>query len=153
MNLISLTPAKRNTAVKVNGKSYDIDSDGICRNVLAKDAGKLLQNSAWREWDGKATTTKAARAGSIGLITTDGSVLKKDEKPTTPPTTPLDSGEPSKEWDIPGEGEDWPDPVADMPIEYLKAMADAYEVKYSKKPKAKELVKKILTEMYPYPEE
>lgn len=35
------------------------------------------------------------------------------------------------QWPLPAPGADWPDPVAAMPIEYLKLMADAYGVRYA----------------------
>ena len=45
--------------------------------------------------------------------------------------------------------EEWPDPAEAQGLDYLKAMADAYEVKYSPKIKAADLVKKIQAAMYP----
>lgn len=51
-------------------------------------------------------------------------------------------------WTAPAEGEEWPDPVAKMPIKFLREMADAYEVKYTQKAKAKTLITKITKAMY-----
>lgn len=38
------------------------------------------------------------------------------------------AGDGQVEFRIPGEGEEWPDPDASMPVEFLMAMAEAYQV-------------------------
>jgi hypothetical protein len=43
----------------------------------------------------------------------------------------------------------WPEPNADMPIEFLKKMADGYEVKYASNIGAATLVERIAQAMYP----
>lgn len=48
---------------------------------------------------------------------------------------------------LPGENESWPDPVQSMTLDYLKAMADAYEVPTKGATKAV-LVEKIKQAMY-----
>lgn len=45
--------------------------------------------------------------------------------------------------------EEWPDPKEDMPLPYLKVMADAYDVPYSRNITAKTLVSRIMVKMYP----
>jgi len=52
------------------------------------------------------------------------------------------------EWLVPDEGEEWPDPTEDMPIDYLRQMAVAYAVTHTKKTAKKTLIKNITKEMY-----
>lgn len=54
-----------------------------------------------------------------------------------------------KEWKVPGEGEDWPDPDPAMPLAYLQQMATAYEVKWDLRTSARKLVTRIRAAMYP----
>lgn len=48
----------------------------------------------------------------------------------------------------PAEGQHWPDPEPGMDIEYLRAMADAYNVRYTKNARAKTLSERIHKAMY-----
>ena len=167
MDLINLLPHKRNTAVTVNGTTYQIDRDGLARGIKKEDAAKLLQNvEAWREYTGKAPTKSERPAGArIGLIGNDGSQIpppdatnpaqdvsanlaaqdqfeaKKKGEANPPPSE-------AEKYVVPEDG-NWPDPADDMPIEYLRQMAEAYEVKHSAKTSKKDLIKKITAEMYP----
>lgn len=52
-------------------------------------------------------------------------------------------------WAVPADGEEWPDPTPDMPVPFLRAMADAYEVKWPAKMKVEDAIKRILKAMYP----
>lgn len=54
----------------------------------------------------------------------------------------------NSEWSVPEDG-NWPDPSEEMSIGYLHEMADAYEVKYSKRLGKAKLIKRINDEMYP----
>lgn len=161
MDLINLLPHKKNTTVTVEGTTYKIDGDGICHGVKDTDAAKLLRNiDAWRAHDGKPVAPKSAGApGGIGLIGVDGAVHHKRDDVTKPDLdAPVraahdafeakKTGELSK-WEIPADGEEWPDPTEGMPVDYLRKMAEAYEVKHTAKTAKKDLVKKILAEMYP----
>lgn len=163
MDLINLLPHKRNTAVTVNGHTYQIDREGVAKDIQKEDAAKLLQNvEAWRPWDGK-TVAKAERpAGArIGLIGNNGEQVdttktdldaqtraaqdqfeaKKRGEANPPPSE-------AEKFEVPEDG-DWPDPTDAMPIEYLRQMAEAYEVKHSAKTGKKDLIKKITAKMYP----
>lgn len=64
-------------------------------------------------------------------------------KTAGPETQPATGG-----WKVPREGEDWPDPQEGMPMQYLRAMAAAYQVKVPRRATAAELVAKISAAMY-----
>lgn len=165
MDLINLLPQRKNTVVTVNGSNYKIDGDGICHGVKDPDAAKMLRNTeAWRQWDGKTTTGSKGptAAGKIGLIGSTGEVIHKQDTTKPDATAPLraaqDQFEAKKrgeaapeepEYRVPRDGEDWPDPVDAMPIDYIRQMADAYEVKHNARTSKKDLIKKIMVEMYP----
>lgn len=52
------------------------------------------------------------------------------------------------QWLVPNEGGEWPDPVPEMPREYLAQMAEVYEVKFKKNIGTAKLVKRIHDAMY-----
>ena len=148
MDLVNLLLHRRNSTVTVNGTVYKIDADGGCRGVADADAAKMLGNrEAWRRWDGKPLQDRPAvqAVAKIGLITQDGEVVTP--QPTVTPASIAETA--TIEWQEPAEGADWPDPVEAMPIEYLRRMADAYDVKHGTKTSKKTLIEKILVEMYP----
>lgn len=166
MDLINLLPHKKNTTVTVDGTTYKIDGDGICRGVKDPDAAKLLRNiDAWRAHDGKPVTPKSAGVpGGIGLIGVDGAVHHKKGDETKPDLdAPLraaqdqfeakkrgEVAEPTEpQWKEPTGDEEWPDPTDEMPVDYLRKMAEAYEVKHTAKTSKRDLIKKIMAEMYP----
>ncbi len=49
---------------------------------------------------------------------------------------------------IPGIGENWPDPKEDMDLEYLRKMATAYDIKIYPAMKQKRICQLIMAEMY-----
>lgn len=61
------------------------------------------------------------------------------------PSVPVDV----PKWTEPAEGEDWPDPTEDMPLDYLRAMAAAYAVRSTSKTRKADLVTRIHAAMYP----
>lgn len=155
MDLINLLPHKKNTTVTVNVTTYKIDAEGICRGVADADAAKMLRNvEAWRVYTGaKSEAPRSAGAkGGIGLVSVDGTVHHKTAPAPAPaPKVESKPATPAAEvaWREPREGEDWPDPTDEMPVDYLRKMAEAYEVKHSAKTSKRDLIKKILAEMYP----
>ena len=80
MDLENLLPHKRNTKVLVDGTIYEIDKDGVCRDVANEHAEKMLQNvDTWQEHDPKAAAQRAAArvsrakaAGGVKLLGADG---------------------------------------------------------------------------------
>jgi len=59
-DLLNLISHKRNTKILVNGATYGIDENGVCRDVKDADAEKLLQNQrAWRLFDPKEAEAEA----------------------------------------------------------------------------------------------
>jgi len=108
-------------SVNVNGTRYAILPDGVARDIKDDDAKKLLQNEAWS-------------------IYTQRQPVKKLSIPAPAP-------EPKK---APVEDEsEWPDPDESMDIDYLREMADAYEVKYTIRSAKATLIKHIMAAMYP----
>lgn len=68
------------------------------------------------------------------------------EAATAPPPEETETQTPT--WTIPAEGEEWPDPVESMPIEFLREIAKAYEVSYTPRTGRRRLVKDITAAMY-----
>jgi hypothetical protein len=64
-DLLNLLVHMKNKAVLVNGTRYEIDQDGIARNVAEQDAGKLLQNKAWMNFDPEAIKEREERQKAI----------------------------------------------------------------------------------------
>lgn len=155
MDLINRLAAKRNTTVTVNGTTYSIDSNGLCSGVKESDAAKLLRNTeAWLEASavakGRVAQAQVKKTG-IALIGMDGTEIPRPEAPVSAPVEveAVEVEEPTTSWEVPEEGADWPDPTEEMPLAYLRQMADAYEVKYTARSNKKELVRKVMVEMYP----
>lgn len=156
MDLENLLPHKRNTSVLVNGTKYDIGGDGVVRNVSEKDAEKMLQNEeVWKPFDSKRREAQDARRKAtaektrMALVTTSGKKITKEEpKATKPKEGEGGEGEPGSDPPVPAEGEEWPDPTEEMSVEYLKLMADAYEVTYAKNIGKATLIERIKAAMY-----
>ena len=71
----------------------------------------------------------------------------KEEVKEDPTAEGVYVGKGGAEYHIPEDGL-WPDPTEDMPLDYLREMADAYEVKHTAKTSVKTLIKRIAGEMY-----
>ena len=113
-------------SVNVNGTRYAILPDGVARDIKDDDAKKLLQNEAWSIYTQRQPVA--------------GQTVKKLSIPAPAP-------EPKK---APVEDEsEWPDPDESMDIDYLREMADAYEVKYTIRSAKATLIKHIMAAMYP----
>lgn len=148
MDLINSLPHKRNTSVRVNSNTYQIDANGLCRDVADADAAKLLQNDAWR-LAGTAPAPKAKKEG--GRMKLIGADAPPSEPEETAQALSPGAAEPEvveAKYGVPGPGEDWPDPTEDMPEEYLRQMADAYEVPHKGNVSKATLVKRIQKAMY-----
>jgi len=174
MDLQNLLPHKRGTRVLVDGTVYEIDKEGVCRDVPEDAATKLLQNvDAWEKYDPKAAEAKVkarteaakARGAKVKLLDAAGQPVNIDEPTKEVETAEADAkvaddqaaveqaveaAEQAKqtEWEVPDEDGEWPDPVPEMPMEYLKQMADAYEVSYAANIGAKTLIERIKDAMY-----
>lgn len=70
------------------------------------------------------------------------------EPPTSvmPPTTVF-KGENGESFLVPADG-DWPEPTDAMPMEYVRAMATAYDIPHNVRTSRKTLAKRINGEMY-----
>ena len=137
MKLNCIYPHMANTSVLVNGTKYTLDADCCVEIAEQENCDKLLGGNGWRE----AVENIYAAPRQVVLKATG----KPVEKPTPAVVPPVVEEpvveEPEAEiavkaveeefegWKIPEEGDDWPDPTEDMPIEYLRAMAKAYQLK------------------------
>ncbi len=173
MDLENLLPHKRNTKVLVDGTVYEIEKDGVCRDVAEEHAAKLLQNvDTWQEYDPeKAAQRVAARverakaAGGVKLLGADGNPVQHLEDAMKPVADAEQKVKKSQKADdiaavkqavevvegdplVPEDGEEWPDPDESMSIEYLKLMADAYEISYATNIGKKTLIARVKDAMY-----
>lgn len=64
-DLINLYRHMKGKAVFVNGTLYQIDEDGIARDVSEGDANKLLQNKAWMIYDPEAAAKREERIQAL----------------------------------------------------------------------------------------
>ena len=154
MDLRNVLAHKAGTKVMVEGAIYEIGADGICRGLSDDAAKKLLQNSAWVSLDAPSAPAKPAKAkdaAKVVLLTEDdkpveGQKVLAEQKPLADVAVNDASSEIVPESDE--DGAEWPDPTEDMDIEYLREMADAYQVSYSHRSGKALLVKKITDAMY-----
>lgn len=165
MDLLNKLSHKRSTKVLVDDTIYSIGVDGIVRNVKPEHAKQLLANTdkSWTVLRTAATAPVPEEAPAPvevapqeqpveqppqaeGAPEADAPVVLAppppvDAEPAGVPVSPHAPGE------KPDAGE-WPEPNASMSIQYLRQMADAYEVKYQKKTTAEQLCKMIIKAMY-----
>ena len=69
-------------------------------------------------------------------------------KVSVPAPVPPPPATTQAEYTVPEEGEPWPDPVDDMPLDYLKLMADAYQVRYQPNIGKPKLIAKLTEAMF-----
>lgn len=142
MDLRTRLEHMRGKSILINGTRYEIDAAGIISGIKEADAAKLIRNPAWSTTDG--TEPKAPKPKDEPTEPSMASaVIAAEERKLIPDPPPADEGVSEDE-----TSDEWPDPTEDMDIEYLRQMADAYEVSYSGRTGAKTLVKKIRAEMY-----
>jgi len=151
MDLQNVLPHKRNTKVLVDGTVYDLDEQGVVRGMKKEHAEKLLQNrQVWRIFterkpvEGKKSKKAAEAQKAPEKVESPSEAPEVSEEPLEALTD--DSGD--SEGDS-GSEDEWPDPEDSMPIEYLREMAEAYEVKFTERTSAATLVKRIKKAMYP----
>lgn len=152
----NVLPHMKGSSVNIDGREYKLDAEGVIRGVSDDDAKQLLgyRGTPWRVLT--ARTPVAATKPEIPASPPPPPLPSAPPQPTIPdlPEKPVvqssDAGEgvAAVEERIPGPGEEWPDPHEDMSVEYLRKMADAYRVKYSKNTSKKELVKRLAATMY-----
>lgn len=147
MNLRNCLPHMRGESVKVGDTVYQIDENGVARDVAMEHAKRLLKNgAAWQvhterlpvaeppdakppEAEPPEETTEASEAAETTAEHrggTDGTGLLEEAS----------------------AGTEWPDPSEDLGIEYLRQMAEAHDVKYSDRTSAKKLVKQLQKVMF-----
>jgi hypothetical protein len=115
---------KAGTSILVNGTRYQIGKDGIVQDVSEEDAAKLGVDQPGRPWRSVKDRTPAPEA-------------------PPPPPPPMESELAEEELAEEELEEEWPEPEEDMDIEYLREMAEAYEVNWTSRMKASTLVKRI----------
>lgn len=151
--------------LSLDGEIYEVGKD-LTLEVPEESGKKLLQSKNWVDVNARSPVLGKKEGVSskkrISPIITDrkGSPVKIPEPEVVPEPEPeidpevqrlLD--EEAQEGPADPEGnplEEWPDVDAEMPIEYLRQVADAYELEYKEGTRAKTLVKKISEAMYPH---
>ncbi len=131
------------------GEQYLIvDEEGKPLDVPDDDAEVLLENrDAWRAVVAKAPVKAEESEKTPEEPEKDAEPPKEPEEPKTPAEPPKEPEEPTT--DSEGTTEEWPDPTEEMDIEYLKKMADAYEIPYAVNIGKATLIKRIMKAMYP----
>lgn len=128
-DLLNVLVHMRNKAVLVNGTVYQIDSNGIAKDVSDTDAEKLLRNRAWLRNDPEALREQEERRkalrdqfkqGGIQLITKQGDLIDpkainelEDEKEAT------QAGAPDTQVVATSEDTPPPDPAGSTDMEGL----------------------------------
>ena len=130
-------------SVNVNGTRYAILPDGVARDIKDDDAKKLLQNDAWSIY-----TQRQPVAGQTIPAPAPEPPKKSEESEKAFVGAPKALEDPEEE-DAGEDESEWPDPDKEMDIDYLREMADAYEVKYTIRSAKATLIKHIMMAMYP----
>ncbi|UCG53369.1 MAG: hypothetical protein JSW58_07400 [Candidatus Latescibacterota bacterium] len=132
MKLQNIRPGKANSKVWVNGTLYELDGKGVVEVEDQKDQDELLADiSSWRVYVPREPATAPESKPEA---------RPKEKAEVEPVETPGDDPE--------GDDNPWPDPTMDMEISYLREMAEAYQVTFTKKTPKKALVAKIKKAMY-----
>ena len=160
MDLRNTLKHKANTKVLVDGVVYDIDAEGIVRDLPDEAAEKLLQNNVWtKDIEGPQKPVRAPVKRAMLLtddetpvpgqkaLVEDKEVAKAVEEHEEEFLEEEEAEAPEEEEEEDSE-EDWPEPSEDMDIEYLRQMAEAYEVTYNGRTGAATLVKRLKEAMY-----
>ena len=154
MNLRNCLPHMRGESVKVGDTVYQIDENGVARDVAMEHAKQLLKNgAAWQVHTERLPVAEPPVA--------EPPVAEPPEAEPTPPEETTEASEAAETTAEPGGGTDgtglleeasagteWPDPSEDLGIEYLRQMAEAHDVKYSDRTSAKKLVKQLQKVMF-----
>jgi hypothetical protein len=146
--------------ISIDGRAYQLDAEGIVREMPDADAQQLLQNKGtpWHVLIERKPVIAAKVASPVPPAKVAEVKPVVEVKPVEPPKPvpepePIVKGDTKKEIKlteekIPVAGEEWPDPTTKMSLPYLKKMADAYKIKYKGDVLKPNLVKKILAAMY-----
>jgi len=160
MDLRNTLPHKANTKILVDGTVYDIDKEGIVHGISKEAAEKLLQNPVWTKSlaSGKPearTPKKAEKPHKTVLLSENDELVEGQKALDEEDKEEVEEGAEAEEEGVDedddeetSEDDEWPDPTEDMDIEYLRQMADAYEVSYTARVGAATLVKRIKAAMY-----
>lgn len=137
----------RGMTINVNGNSYVVDENLCIDTKTDADAEKLLAGKSW--------TANVLEHGHRVYKPKPKPAVAPAKDPEPPPTQdvlpPVEEEEETAEGPVDTDGnplEEWPDPTEDMDPDYLRKIADAYQVSYKKNTGAKTLVKKITEAMY-----
>jgi len=172
MDLQNLTLHMRGKSIKVNGRAYRLDAQGVARDVATEDAVRLLGNrEVWQRYVERTPVAplKAELKKAVSLPPVSPPAPEPTKAEQLPAATQELSGEPVEPEQVEYLGgqrpspdalagldedeeettEEWPDPTEDMNIEYLRRMADAYEVRYTGRTGKPRLIKDIVEAMYP----
>lgn len=143
---------KADKSIYVNGTVYQVDAEGCVEVNKKADAAKLLGMPGWVEASQAGANHRQSarpqpRKGGVALINSVGAPVPGQKGMPEPEKTlepvPQDPESGGQEGDA-----EWPHPTEDMDLDYLKEMADAYEVSYGRNIGAKTLVKRIEEAMY-----
>lgn len=131
MDLFTTEEHYRNTRIRINGNTYDIDHDCVLRGVAEEDAQKLLgfASRVWRIWEG-------AHPAEVAKVRKQ--MAESKPKPEKKP-------EPIVE---PEEEKEYPAPTMQMSKPELQEIAMAYEVEFSERTSKAELVRLIEAVMF-----
>jgi len=160
-----MNTVKRSSAVYVNGTTYEIDDQGVCKGLSEADGEKLLLGKTWSEWDGsdprqRLEDARAARREkyksqhAMALVKNNTSeaqeaaaiakAAEKEVDTNNDGNVVVEHSDPP----VPDEGEEWADPDPSYSMEWLAACADAYSVKLKKKDTPEMIVEKLKKAMY-----
>lgn len=150
MDLQNVLPHMRGKGVRVNGTSYALDDQGVAKGVSQEDAAKLLQNrDAWRVYVVRSPSKGVPPKANLAAAAKPPPVVKPSPVEATPPPVPVEEIEGEEAEPEEAGSDDWPDPEETMDIEYLRQIADAYDVQYTPRTGKKRLVTDIMQAMYP----
>lgn len=148
MKLRNTAPGKANTKVCVNGTIYDLDGEACTEVKKQADIDKMLSIPTWEDAAYRPALVAEKRKTGITLLNSRRQPIEGQkgvpESGKEPATVKLvDPPVPDEDTD-----EEWPDPSEEHSLEYLKKMADAYEIKYGRNIGKSTLIKRINVAMF-----
>lgn len=135
----------------------EVNGDAALLERLTKARSPVTRRSLIKELGFKFTDTELLDAA---LASDDEDkmhlaevVIGKPVKKDPPPKGKTGKAPAATKWKIPDidAGEEWPDPVVTMPEDYLRAMAESYDVTYPDGVSKAEIIPAIHAKMYPTP--
>jgi hypothetical protein len=150
--LITRVAHKANTQFMLKGEIYKIGADCTVEVENPEHVGILLQNTSWRDYDGKREPVGSkSKTGKFALLGKSGEVIEKDEKPPSKKEIIAAAKKEGAVQDPPipeGDEAEWADPKVEYSKKWLMACAKAYGMRPSKKWSNEKLVEKINSKMY-----